>query len=197
MWKGKLHHQYLATGQQGYANAAPVVYPEGIEVIYCALGTNPLGTPPAVRRFLDGLKDVPVCGYPQPEPEDLKKTIASKYASWRILPQHILVSGGSMGVLVTLSRLLLAPGTSFTGVSPQFTDAVLQALYTGASYQPLRLGGPRFSMEPALLEQLTNDGSSLIYLDRPHNPTGQVIPLETAEKLAREAMKKGIWVIID
>ena len=197
MWKGKLHHQYLATGQQGYASAAPVVYPEGIEVIDCALGTNPLGTPPAVRRFLDGLKDVPVCGYPRPEPENLKGAIASKYRSWRILPEQILVSGGSMGVLVTLSRLMLAPGTSFTGVSPQFTDAVLQALYTGASYQPLRLGGPRFSMEPALLEQLTNDGSSVIYLDRPHNPTGQVIPLETAEKLAREAMKKGIWVIID
>ena len=118
MWKGKLHHQYLATGQQGYASAAPVVYPEGIEVIDCALGTNPLGTPPAVRRFLDGLKDVPVCGYPRPEPENLKGAIASKYRSWRILPEQILVSGGSMGVLVTLSRLMLAPGTSFTGVSP-------------------------------------------------------------------------------
>jgi len=197
MWKGKLQHQYLSTGQQGYASAGPVVYPEGIEVIDCALGTNPLGTPPAVRRFLEGLQDVPVCGYPRPEPENLKRAIASKYKSWRILPEQILVSGGSMGVLVALSRLMLAPGTSFTGVSPQFTDAVLQALYTGASYQPLRLQGPQFSIGPAVLEQLTKDGSSVIYLDRPHNPTGQVIPLETAEKLAREAMEKGIWVIID
>ena len=197
VWKGKLQHQYLATGQQGYANAAPVVYPEGIEVIDCALGTNPLGTPPAVRRFLEGLQDVPVCGYPQPEPEDLKKAIASKYASWCILPEHVLVSGGSMGVLITLARLMLSPGTSFAGISPQFTDAVLQMLYTGASYQPLRSKGPRFPIEPDLLHQLTKDGSSVIYIDRPNNPTGQVIPLDITEQVARNAMEKKIWVIID
>ena len=197
MWKGKLQHQYLATGQQGYASARPPVYPEGIEVIDCALGTNPLGTPPSVRRFLEGLEDLSVCGYPQPEPEKLKEAIVSKYASWQILPEQVLVGGGSMGVLVTLSRLLLGPGISFTGISPQFTDAVLQALYTGASYEPLRLRGPDFSVVPALLERLSGQGHPLIYLDRPNNPTGQAISLDSAERLARGAMEKGTWVIID
>lgn len=197
MWKGKLRHRHLSTGQEGYASAVPPAYPEGIEVIDCALGTNPLGTPPSVRRFLEGLENISVCGYPQPEPEKLKETIAGKYASWQVLPEQILVGGGSMGVLVTLSRLLLGPGTFFTGISPQFTDAVLQTLYTGASYKPLRLKGPGFQIGPAILEQLTGQGSPMIYLDRPNNPTGQAISLDSAERIARKAMEEGTWIIVD
>ena len=46
MWNGKLRLEYLSVEQQGYATAEPVEYPRGVEVIDCALGTNPLGDSP-------------------------------------------------------------------------------------------------------------------------------------------------------
>ena len=37
----------------------------------------------------------------------------------------------------------------------------------------------------------------VFYLDRPNNPTGQVLPLDDVARLARAAMEKGTWVISD
>ncbi len=197
MWKGTLQDQYLSTGQEGYASAAPVRYPDGVELIDCALGTNPLGTPPSVKAVLETTRKLSVCGYPEPEPERLKETIVSKFPLWSVLPEHILVGGGSMGVLVTLSRLLLGPEASFTGVSPQFTDGILQGMYTGASYHPVLLEAPGFVFGGDIAGRLTETPSSLIYLDRPNNPTGQVLPLEMVERIAYEAMNNNTWLIVD
>lgn len=197
MWKGKLNKAYLDTGQEGYATAPVLVYPKGVKVIDCALGTNPLGDSPAVAHFFESSPKISVSPYPMPEPEGLKKSIAEGFPSWNIDKDHVLVGGGSMGVLVTLFRLLAGPESSFTGISPQFTDGVLQGLYTGSAYEPLRLKGPRFALEERDPAELLEEEPSLVYLDRPHNPTGQALPLERVDQLARHAMKKGVWVIID
>ena len=102
-----------------------------------------------------------------------------------------------MGVLVTIWRLILGPGAVFSGISPQFTDGVLQALYTGAEYRPVRPAGPRFSIEGRALEGLLEGSPAAVYLDRPNNPTGQAVSLDILEKLARRAAEKGAWLVID
>jgi Histidinol-phosphate/aromatic aminotransferase and cobyric acid decarboxylase len=142
IWKGKLPREIFEIGQQGYAAAEPVVYPEGVEVIDCGLGTNPLGMPESLSRFLEGAGGCNLCDYPAPEPEDLKAAIAVAHGSVGHFPGAGADRGGSMGVLVTLVRLLLRPGSVISGVSPQFTDTVLQALYNGASYDPARWRPP-------------------------------------------------------
>lgn len=197
MWNGKLRLEYLSVEQQGYATAEPVEYPRGVEVIDCALGTNPLGDSPAARAALAGAGNISVSGYPEPEPESLKKAVSSKFHTWGAGPENILIGSGSMGVLVTIWRLILGPGAVFSGISPQFTDGVLQALYTGAEYRPVRPAGPRFSIEGRALEGLLEGSPAAVYLDRPNNPTGQAVSLDILEKLARRAAEKGAWLVID
>lgn len=197
MWRGKLPREIFEIAQQGYAAAEPVVYPEGIEVIDCGLGTNPLGMPESLRRFLE--KGIPcdLCDYPEPEPEGLKQAIATVHDAWKVSPDQLLVGGGSIGLLVSLFRILLRPGSVLCGVSPQFTDPVLQALYNGASYEPLRLVPPRFTIDTAFVLEALEKKPDVLYLDRPHNPTGQVMSLEDVARLARFAMEAGTWVISD
>jgi histidinol-phosphate aminotransferase len=197
IWKGKLPREIFEIGQQGYAAAEPVVYPEGVEVIDCGLGTNPLGMPESLSRFLEGAGGCNLCDYPAPEPEDLKAAIAVAHGSWGISPEQVLVGGGSMGVLVTLVRLLLRPGSVISGVSPQFTDTVLQALYNGASYDPAPLEAPHYTIETARLLETLGKKPEVLYLDRPHNPTGQVLPLDDVALLARSGIETGTWVISD
>lgn len=197
MWKGKLNEEFLETGQEGYATAEVLVYPEGMDVMDCALGTNPLGESPRAADFLKNSASFSISPYPQPEPEELKKAVAAHFPSWAIDKDNVLMGGGSIGVLVTLFRLMAGPGTSFTGLSPQFTDGVLQGLYTGAVYKAVRLKGPRFTPDEGDLAELLEGGPSLVYLDRPHNPTGQALPLERVEGLGRQAMEKGAWLIVD
>ena len=197
MWQGRLPREIFEIGQQGYAAAEPVAYPDGLEVIDCGLGTNPLGMPKVLCRFLEGGCSCNLCDYPAPEPEDLKAAIASAHAGWGVTPRQVLVGGGSIGVLVTLVRILLRPGSVMSGVSPQFTDPVLQALYSGASYDPVPLEAPRYGIETGRILEALGKKPEVLYLDRPHNPTGQVLPLEDLARLARKAMETGTWVISD
>ncbi len=197
IWKGNLRREIFEIGQQGYSVAEPVAYPEGMEVIDCGLGTNPLGMSEGLRAFLAKAGSCNLCDYPAPEPEDLKRAIAAAHGLWGITPEQVLVGGGSIGVLVTLLRLLLRPGSVMSGVSPQFTDTALQALYDGASYEPVLLEGPHYALDmPRLLEALEKK-PQVLNLDRPHNPTGQVLPLDDLAKLARKGMETGTWVISD
>ena len=197
IWKGKLPREILEVGQQGYSAAEPVVYPEGIEVIDCGLGTNPLGMSDALKRFLAAGKDTNLCDYPTPEPEALKEALAEAYPAWNLAPDRLFLSGGSMGVLLNLARVLFRPGSLVSGVSPQFTDTGLQALYNGALYRPIRLEPPRYAIGTARLMEELEKKPDVLYLDRPNNPTGQVFPLEEFEKVAKVALETGTWVISD
>jgi len=198
-WKGTLPQHLFNIDQQGYvsAEAETVRYPDGLERIDCGLGTNPTGMPAAVRAELERLSTCALCDYPAPEPEDLKKGIAATYPCWQVKPEQILPGAGSMGVLVTLLRLLLRPGSVLAGPSPQFTDTILQALFNEASYAPVPLSPPVFRLTADPLLEAVEKAPTLLYLDRPHNPTGQVLPLEDVDRLARRGMEKGVWILSD
>jgi len=37
----------------------------------------------------------------------------------------------------------------------------------------------------------------VLYLDRPHNPTGRVIPLDDLRRLAEKGLERGTWIVSD
>ncbi len=197
IWRGNLPREILNIGQQGYAAAEALAYPEGLEIIDCGLGTNPLGAPECLRGAIVGSRLPDLDVYPDPDPEALREALASAHPAWGIGPERILVGGGSIGVLVTLVRLLLRPGSVMAGLSPQFTDPVLQALYNGASYDPVRLEAPRYRADPEALLAALDRGPQVLYLDRPHNPTGRVIPLDDLRRLAEKGLERGTWIVSD
>lgn len=197
MWKGKLPREIFEIGQEGYVSAGEVTYPEGIEVIDCELGTSPLGMSERLCRLLKEGKTCNLCDYPEPEPNDLKVGIVKAHSSWKISPEEVLVGGGSIGVLVSLFRVLLRPGSVMLGVSPQFTDVPLQALYNGALYESINLEAPRYSIDKNRILEALDRKPEVLYIDRPNNPTGQVLSLDDLAELARAAMKTGTWVIAD
>lgn len=198
-WQGTLPRHLLHIGQQGYvsAEAGAIRSPEDVECIDCGLGTNPVGMPDSIRKRLERGETGLLCDYPSPEPEDLKKAIASAYPCWRVHTEQILPGAGSMGVLVNLLRLLLRPGTILAGPSPQFTDTVLQALFNEAVYAPVHLSPPGFRITVEPLLEAVEKSPAVLYLDRPHNPTGQALPLEDLDRLARRGLEKGVWIISD
>ena len=198
MWKGKVLNRFLSTQQQGYASVDPVSCPDGVESIDCALGTNPLGMPQSLRPILKGLGDLDIDSYPEPEPESLKSDIVSYHPLWSFNPENILLGCGSMGVLTVLARLTTGPGDRFLGCSPQFTEGALQFVFNGAEYNRLPMAPPRYAISTeAVLSELERTRPALLYLDRPNNPTGQVLPLEDMRSIAARAMDLGCWVVSD
>ncbi len=198
MRRGTAFDLVMAIDQQGYASIGLPSYPEGVALIDCAMGTNPLGMPDAMSRVLKSAEEFPLYCYPgQTEPESLKRKIAERYPSWNIKPENVLVSIGSSGLLVTISRLLGKVGSHFSGFSPQYTDGVLQFVFSGSEYRPVLLERPSYKLSSGAILSKLDELPAFLYIDRPHNPTGQVIALEDIEIIAEKAMKSGCWVISD
>jgi len=197
IWKPKFSETLIEAEQRSYAMSDPVRYPEDLQIIDCSLGTNPLGAPKCLKSLILSPDFCNLCDYPDPEPYDLKNEISCAHQAWKLSTDQILIGGGSMGILVTLARLLISKGTFLSGISPQFTDAVVQCLCNGAAYHPVQLEAPdyRISIEPLL--EIMKENQCVIYLDRPNNPTGQVTALKDVEKLAAAGMENSSWIISD
>ncbi|HOG14213.1 MAG TPA: aminotransferase class I/II-fold pyridoxal phosphate-dependent enzyme [Synergistales bacterium] len=198
MWKGRLPRHILEMTQESFArrSKSQLHRPPSSSLVNCGLGTNPLGVPPAVRELLGSCGDWNICDYPPPVAKDLTAAVAH-YLGDKGLADRIVLGQGSMDVLVTLTRLLLPPGSLLSGVSPQFTDMPLQAMQGSVRYHPVLLKGPRFETDLETWMRAARLRPHVLFIDRPHNPTGQVLPLRDLETVVAECLGRGCWVIVD
>lgn len=164
-------------------------------LVDCALGTNPLGSPPWARKIMESGRLPDPGGYPGDD-LPLRKALSN---SWKGIfsPDEIVTGTGSIGLIVTLAGTFCTTGTSVLGIAPQFPDGPMHFQFAGASYRYIPLTPPDYDLGvSSILEAITGD-ESMIYIDRPHNPTGQVPPLDKMALLAEECRKRGSLLIID
>ncbi|MDK2856799.1 MAG: hypothetical protein PWQ41_1865 [Bacillota bacterium] len=167
------------------------------QVLDCALGTNPLGTPPAAREAYRAAAGEDISRYPDPWADELKEDLARFWAEAGITPSDIVVGPGSMGVLERLNKMLLFPGAKVLGYVPQFSEYVSDARAQGAIYYGLPLSGEKLEFDlDAFLQRLTPD-VALVYLDNPNNPTGQLLDLSILRSILERARDFSVPVIVD
>ncbi|MDO9508700.1 MAG: histidinol-phosphate transaminase [Thermovirgaceae bacterium] len=198
MWQGRLPRHILHITNESYAkrNTSQLHRNPSSLLINCGLGTNPLGVPPAVRRVLKSCHKWDICQYPPTVARSLTAAIA-RYLEIADLEDNIVLGHGCIDVLITLIRLLLPPGSLLSGVSPQFTDMPLQAMQGSVRYHPVILKPPRFEANLETWKRAARQRPHVLYIDRPHNPTGQVLPLEDLKVIVDECRERGCWVIVD
>ncbi len=198
VWQGRMPRHILHITRKSYAkrNASQLHRNPSSLLINCGLGTNPLGVPPGVRRVLRSFHKWEICQYPPPVAENLTGAIA-RYLEIAELGNNIVLGHGCIDILITLIRLLLPPGSLLSGVSPQFTDMPLQAMLGNARYHPVILKPPRFEADLEIWERVSRQRPHVLYIDRPHNPTGQVLPLEDLRMIVDGCRERGCWVIVD
>ncbi len=164
-------------------------------LVDCALGTNPLGSPPWAKEYFESGNLPDPGGYPGDD-LPLRKALSD---SWNgaFSPDEIVTGTGSIGLIISLAGAFCAPGAEVLGVAPQFPDGPMHFQFAGASYRFLPLTPPEFDLDLSrLLGEMTGE-ESIVYVDRPHNPTGQVPPLTEMARLAEECREKGSLLVID
>lgn len=163
--------------------------------IDCSLGTNPLGANDLIMHkwnsgfFLD----------PALYPGD-QGTVAEALASfWNgsVKEEEIFFGTGSIGVIFSLARILVSPGTKILGMAPQFSDGAFYFIFSGAQVNNVKLQSPEYKVRVEDLVAALDEDISLVYMDRPHNPTGQVMSLDDVDHLAAECEKKGTLLVVD
>ncbi|MEA3507657.1 MAG: aminotransferase class I/II-fold pyridoxal phosphate-dependent enzyme [Synergistota bacterium] len=164
-------------------------------IIDCSLGTNPSG-PPDLSASIPGNRVKPdTAAYPGGDLK-LKKAISD---SWRrmVEPEEIILGTGSIGLIVTIARTFCSTDSRVLGITPQFPDGPMHFQFSGASYSSIKLSPPLYEISiPNIISAMRGD-ESIVYLDRPHNPTGQASTLGEMTMLAEACEKQGSILLVD
>jgi threonine-phosphate decarboxylase len=153
---------------------------------------NPLGPPASARRaFKESYTEV--SRYPDPYGEELKQALAKHH---EMKPAEILVGNGSTQ-LIYLLCFALRPQKALV-VEPAFSEHANALALAGAKVRFLRLTADsdfKFSTEDFMAAWEKAD--DIAFLTTPNSVTGQLIPRAEIEKIARSALLKRRFLVID
>lgn len=163
--------------------------------IDCSAGSNPFFMPDAAQKALSRVSASQANLYPH---DSGLKTAICQYLGNGLTERNILLSSGSMNAIYVINAAFLREGAKVLGICPQFSYYMSNARVLGYDYRAVPLcAGRGWSFDCAAILDALDDSFSLVYIDNPNNPTGQVFPLDDLRAIADAARKLGVCVIID
>ncbi|MGE5629273.1 MAG: pyridoxal phosphate-dependent aminotransferase [Solirubrobacterales bacterium] len=168
------------------------------DIVDCALGTNPYGH----TTLLDSIspeifKNINL--YPDYPYVELKRDLVDYWSTAAALNiKNIHISNGSIAILENINRLFIEPGTRVLGICPQFTDYSCDIKAMGGIFDYVLLkesSNYRFNINDVL--NAIKPEHTVVYIDNPNNPTGQVISIDDIRLLLEKTEPLHICVIID
>lgn len=188
----KIRDVYLKE-TKSYANNTPDAKED---VLDCSLGVNPYG-PPA--QALEALKAYDVAHLADYAHSHAAHEAIAHY--WRnqakLTPENILLSDGSVSAIYLINALFANPGAKVVGFYPAFTDMIVNVEMQGMQYIGVAPTTADYKENAdALIAAITED-VSLVYIDNPNNPTGQVMPKEEIIRVLDHAKKMDAAVLVD
>lgn len=169
------------------------------DAINCSLGINPFGFTSQITKDVFNSTFNGISEYPSYPYVDLKQTICNYLSGVaNLMPEQIQLDNGSLAVLINLNRLLINPGSKVLCLAPTFTAATADMEAMGATIDSVFLNETdQFKINLDQLKERLEPDHTVIYLDNPNNPTGQMIPLQELKELAHLAEKQNTMIIID
>lgn len=170
------------------------------DLIDCSLGINPFGSSVYFDEFkADFANNFSINNYPDFPYISLKREIADYWKDFCSLEEsNIRLGTGSIGILLSINRLFIGKDSAVLGSCPTFTPYVSDVRLNEGIFDHVPLKSEdnyRFDYE-AFLEKISSN-YTLIYIDNPNNPTGQVIPLPVLKAIVEKAREYDVVVVID
>jgi len=161
----------------------------------CALGINPFGCSEQVKKALSETEDP--SHYPDyPYTQTLKALSSFWSKTSPVKPSNFRMYGGSVAALDAVCRIF-GQGISL-GYTPQFTEFITVVTINGGLYESVNMAeNPNCKFDEKQLIAAIDRRHSLVYIDNPNNPTGQVISLDQIEKIIKKAGEAGAAVLVD
>ena len=147
------------------------------DVVKLDQNENPYGCSPRVRDALKTYDWLHV--YPDPLHRELRARLG-EYAG--VPSEQIIVGNGSDELIELILHLFVEPGDRVLSAGPTFGYYTTAAQAVGADYQ-LIPRGLRFDVDAQGIAKAVNPRAKVVFLASPNNPTGNVTPLETIERL--------------
>lgn len=149
--------------------------------------TNRWGAHPAALAALRACTDEMLTRYPATYADGLKAAIARRF---RIEPAAVTTGCGSDDVLDSALRAFCEPGARVAYSAPTFSMVELFARMNALEPVPVADGARAVTAEAFLAVR-----PAIVYLCRPNNPTGEVLPRALVEELVADG--DGPVVLLD
>ena len=144
----------------------------------------------------DPLLDIRL-GYSQSNGTDLlRDRIAALYPG--ATRDHVLVTTGSSEANFVTCWRLIEPGDKVTVMVPNYLQTNGLARNFGADVRELALRFERaWEPSPAEVRAAIPDGTKLVVVTNPHNPSGHVLSADACERILRRVAEVGAWLLAD
>lgn len=190
----KIRKSLLVMEKESYADDNATIPADAVD---CTQGCNPYGNHPSLIEVAKNAVVDSIYNYPHGQEiyEELEK-FWSRFAP--VKRENIFLADGSMGALYEVNNVFEEPEAKALSIAPTFTDATNIYKTRGMEYRYVALkpeNNYKFCVDDVLAEMDAED--SILYVDNPNNPTGQVISLEDIEKMVAKGKELDIAVIID
>ena len=151
--------------------------------------TNLWGAHPGALAAVRGAMDNHLCRYPHSYSDDLRQAAAERLG---VGPGNICTGAGSDDVLDSAFRVAGPPGGSVAYAAPTFAMVEPFARVNGREPRPLP-----WSQALADPLRLLQGDPVLVYVCRPNNPTGALLPRSWVGRLLDAAGPDGPLVVVD
>ena len=170
------------------------------DYIDCSLGTNPFISSRKIQKYIKKSKSLTneyaINGY-----EELKGELLNLYRNIlyeNVGKDNISFGSGTIGIIRNLCEFLIKENEKVLGIAPQFTRFISEVELKKGIYEYYSLkqkNNYKFIADDFIRK--INKEYSLIYIDNPNNPTGQIIGIKDIERIVETASRYGIITIID
>ncbi|GHC28772.1 threonine-phosphate decarboxylase CobD [Aidingimonas halophila] len=164
--------------------------PETLPVLDVSANLNPLGPPTWLADWL-AERMTTLSRYPDPDYTEARTAIADKEG---VDTDHVLLTNG--GAEAIFLAAALHAGESAAIVQPGFAEYRRACAAHGLSTLDIPLAPPEFCLEPESAFR-ASDGCRLLFLCRPHNPTGKLVPRRAMERLLALTAERGCRLVVD
>jgi threonine-phosphate decarboxylase len=162
------------------------------EIIDFSASINPLGPPSAARKAFIGSYEE-ISRYPDPHGLMLREVLAKRHG---IEPAEVLVGNGSTQ-LIYLICAALRPRTALV-IGPAFSEYTNALALVGANVRMLSLTEESgFQLSTEKLIDTWEKNCDLLVLATPNSVTGQLIAKAEIEDIARLALVRKSFVVVD
>ena len=190
----KIRKELLETEKISYASEH-IDLPEG--GIDCGEGCTPYGFPPEMMKAVENF-DMNRLG-PYPHSTAIFDGLCEYWKGQFFLePENLMITDGSIGAIYVICNIFNRPGAKVVAIAPQCTDFEMTVRMLGMDYQPVRLRKENgFLIDPDEIIEAIDEETSLVYIDNPNNPTGQIIDSYAIKLILEKAERCGAAVIVD
>lgn len=183
-------HDWPLHGGQAMPLLTRFGLPEDTPVLDVSANLNPLGPPAWLSGWLAERMATVSC-YPDPEYRKARIAIADHEG---VHPDQVLLTNG--GAEAIFLAAALHAGEAATIIQPGFAEYARACTAHGLSRHDTHLAPPDFLLDPDALVRGLGE-CRLLFLCRPHNPSGKLIPRQTMERLIELTKEHDCHVVVD